>query len=303
MSLETVLVTGASTGIGEGLARRFAADGARLILVARRADRLSKLAGELEALHGVEHVVIPIDLSKAGSANALCAEIASRGLVVDVLVNNAGFGCNDRFATIPIDQQLAMVQLNIATLIHLTHLSLPQMIERGSGKILNLGSTASFQHGPFCAVYFATKAFVLSFSEALWDEVREQNISVTCLCPGPTRTEFGSLAHMNDNWNFAHASMSTEDVCRIGYRGFRRGKRIVIPGLVNNLLTFSLRIVPRRAVLRLMRLWQRPADVQPATAANALLVLVNQRVSPARENTPDVPVGSATSSGVRSAAE
>ncbi|MDB5337005.1 MAG: short-chain dehydrogenase [Planctomycetaceae bacterium] len=304
MSIENVLITGASAGIGEGLARLFAADGARLILVARNATRLHRLAAELQQLHGVEHVVIAHDLAVPGAAKMLFDELLLRHLRVDVLVNNAGFGHNDRFATIPIDEQLAMVQLNIATLVHLTHLILPQMIERREGRILNLGSTASFQPGPFCAVYFATKAFVLSFSEALWDEVREDNISVTCLCPGPTRTEFGARAGMNDNWNFAHASMSTADVCRIGYRGFRRGKRIIIPGLVNRLLTFSVRLSPRRAVLRIMRLWQRPKTLAPAVVVQrSEPVATSPRVTPARENARGVPAGLATSSVEHSAGE
>lgn len=258
MSQETVLITGASAGIGEGLARHFAADGSRLILVARSADRLHKLASELQKPHGIEHVVIPLDLGVPGAAQALYEALLNRGLTVDILVNNAGFGHNDRFFDIPIAEQLEMVQLNISTLLHLTHLLLPQMIERGGGAILNLGSTASFQPGPFAAVYYATKAFVLSFSEALWMELRRYNIKVTCLCPGPTRTEFGARAKMDHNWNFVHASMSSEDVCRIGYRGFRKGKRLVVPGIVNQVLSFSVRFSPRRFVLRLIGWWQRP---------------------------------------------
>lgn len=259
MPLETVLITGASAGIGEGLARLFAADGARLILVARSADRLQRLATELQAKHGVEHIVIPLDLGVAGASKTLFDILTQREIKVDVLVNNAGFGHNDRFASAPIDLQLEIVQLNVATLLHLTHLILPQMIARRQGAILNLGSTASFQPGPYSAVYFATKAFVLSFTESLWEEVREFNVAVTCLCPGPTRTEFGARARMDQNWNFVNASMSTESVCRIGYRGFRRRKRIVIPGLINRIMAFSVRLTPRRLILQLMRRWQRPA--------------------------------------------
>jgi short-subunit dehydrogenase len=258
LALETVLITGASAGIGEGLARQFAADGSRLILVARSADRLNRLAAELQSKHGVEHIVIPHDLGVAGAAKTLFDILTQRELKIDVLVNNAGFGHNDWFYRGPIDVQLEMVQLNISTLLHLTHLILPQMIERRQGAILNLGSTASFQPGPYSAVYFATKAFVLSFTESLWEEVREFNVAVTCLCPGPTRTEFGARARMDKNWNFVNASMSTEAVCRIGYRGFRRRKRIVIPGIINNLLSFSVRLTPRRFILQLMRRWQRP---------------------------------------------
>jgi short-subunit dehydrogenase len=258
LSLETVLITGASAGIGEGLARLFAADGSRLILVARSGDRLERLAAELQSKHGVEHIVIPLDLAVAGAAQKLFEILSERGLKIDVLVNNAGFGHNDRFISIPIAEQLEMVQLNISAMLHLTHLILPQMIERREGSILNLGSTASFQPGPYSAVYYSTKAFVLSFSESLWEEVREHNVQVTCLCPGPTRTEFGVRAKMDRNWNFVNASMSTESVCKIGYRAFRRRKRIVIPGFLNRLLTFSVRLAPRRFILRVMRKLQLP---------------------------------------------
>lgn len=262
MSLETVLVTGASGGIGEGLARRFAKDGARLVLVARNADRLHRLAGELQSAHGVEHVVIPLDLSVAGSAATLYEELQRRGLVIDILVNNAGFGRNDYFTAISVTDHLEMVQLNITTLIQLTRLILPQMIERRQGGILNVGSTAAFQPGPYSTVYFATKAFVLSFSEGLWQELQEHKVSVTCLCPGPTRTDFGARSRMDKNWNFIHGSMSVDAVCDAGYRGFRRRKCIVIPGILNWILAFSVRITPRPLILRLMQLWQRPRNIK-----------------------------------------
>lgn len=257
-SLETVLITGASAGIGEGLARRFAADGARLVLVARSADRLRKLADELQSHYGVEHVILSLDLSVPGAAQELFDELNRRGIVIDVLVNNAGFGHNDRFSATSIDLQLNMVQLNISALLHLTHLISQQMILRRKGAILNLGSTASFQPGPYAAVYFATKAFVLSFSESLWEELREYNIQVTCLCPGPTRTEFAARARMDRNLNFTHESMSVESVCRIGYRGFRRRKRLIVPGVANWVMSFSVRLSPRRFILRLLSWVQRP---------------------------------------------
>jgi short-subunit dehydrogenase len=261
LSQETVLVTGASGGIGEGLARRFAADGARLILVARRTERLEQLASELQSRYGIEHVVIPLDLSIAGAAQTLYQQIQQRGLTIDVLVNNAGFGRNDYFTAIPLSQHLEMMQLNMVTLVELTYLILPQMISRGKGSILNVGSTASFQPGPYSTVYFATKAFVLSFSEGLWQEVQEHKVSVTCLCPGPTRTDFGARSRMDQNWNFIHGSMSTDAVCDVGYRGFRRRKRIVIPGLLNWILAFSVRFTPRLLILHLMHTWQRPRKI------------------------------------------
>ncbi len=258
MSLETVLITGASGGIGEGLARRFAADGSRLILVARRGDRLQELAAELKKPHGVEHIAIPLDLSTHDSAQKLYDELQQRGLKIDVLVNNAGFGRNDYFQQIPWSDHAEMLQLNMTSLVQLTYLILPQMIARRAGSILNVGSTASFQPGPYSSVYFATKAFVLSFSEGLSTELREHNVSVTCLCPGPTRTDFGARSRMDRNFNFIHGSMSSDAVCDVGYRGFRKRRRIVIPGLVNWLLAFSVRLTPRSVILHLMQTWQRP---------------------------------------------
>ncbi len=155
------------------------------------------------------------------------------------------------------------MQLNMVTLVQLTYLILPQMIARRRGGILNVGSTAAFQPGPYSTVYFATKAFVLSFSEGLWQELREHKISVTCLCPGPTRTDFGARSRMDRNWNFIHGSMSTDAVCDVAYRGFRRRRRIVVPGLVNWLLAFSVRFSPRIAILHLMQTWQRPPKASP----------------------------------------
>lgn len=262
MSVETVLITGASGGIGEGLARRFAAGGARLVLVARRGDRLQQLATELQVRHGIEHVVIPLDLSTADAARTLYQDLELHNLTIDVLVNNAGFGRNEHFEAIPAAELLEMMQLNMATLVQLTHLILPQMIARRRGIIVNVGSTASFQPGPFSTVYFATKAFVLSFSEGLSQEVREHGVTVTCLCPGPTRTDFGARSRMDRNWNFIHGSMSTDAVCDAAYRGVRRRRRIIVPGIVNWLLAFSVRFTPRILILHLMDRWQRPKPVK-----------------------------------------
>ncbi len=262
MSAETVLITGASGGIGEGLARRFAADGARLVLVARRADRLQQLATELQTRHGIEHVVIPLDLSTADAARTLYQDLQLHNLTIDVLVNNAGFGRNDHFEAISTADHLEMMQLNMVTLVQLTHLILPEMIARRRGIIVNVGSTASFQPGPYSTVYFATKAFVLSFSEGLSQEVREHGVAVTCLCPGPTRTDFGARSRMDKNWNFIHGSMSTDAVCDAAYRGLRRRKRIIIPGLMNWMLAFSVRFTPRPVILHLMQTWQRPKQIK-----------------------------------------
>ena len=259
MSNETVLITGASSGIGWELAKLFAADGSHLILVARREEKLQNLADDLHVRHGTQTTIVPLDLSERGNADELFRRVTDDGHVVDVLVNNAGFGQFGRFAKTSLDRHLGIIQVNLAALVHLTHLFLEPMLERQSGTILNLGSTASFQPGPNAAVYYATKAFVLSFSEALWDEVRESNVHVSCLCPGPTKTGFGEESNMDQTPVFKYNSMRVEAVARAGFYGVRRRKRLVMPGLVNNLLSWSVRFTPRRILLHAMRQLQ-PID-------------------------------------------
>src|SRR5579872_7251300 len=251
-SPETVLVTGASGGIGKALAEAFASDGSRLILVARSHDKLELLASEMKARHGIDVLTICQDLSRAGAAVEAFRKIEEAGWLVHILVNNTGFGAHGGFKDISIEQQLAMVELNVDALLNLTHLVLPQMVKRRRGTILNVGSTASFQAGPHAAVYFATKAFVLSFSEALWQEVRRFNIVVTCLCPGPTRTSFGDESGMNRTRLFRWTSMDANEVARAGHRAVRRGRRLVIPGLLNKLLAFATRFVPRGVLIRIL---------------------------------------------------
>lgn len=248
---ETVLVTGASYGIGKELAECFAADGSRLILVARSRETLPALAAELKARYGVDSLVVCQDLGCPAAADEIMREIDEQGWPVHVLVNNAGFGEHGRFQDISIERQLAMVQLNVGALMHLTHLVLPQMTERRRGAILNVGSTAAFQPGPYAAVYFASKAFVLSFSDALHEEVRRFNISVTCLCPGPTQTNFGNASGMNQTRIFRWTSMTAKDVAHAGHRGLRRGRSLVIPGLLNKLLAWGTRFAPRGMLLRI----------------------------------------------------
>ena len=252
MSAERVLITGASSGIGLALAKLFAADGSELILVARREDRLQELAQRLKQQHGTQSTVIARDMAVEGSAEQLMTQLERDGIAVDVLVNNAGFGQLGRFQEIPRKRQTNMIDLNIRTLMELTHLCLPAMLERRSGAILNLGSTAAFQPGPNCAVYYATKAFVLSFSEALWQELQGTGVTVTCLCPGPTRTEFGEESRMHDTPVFQHNAMDVDDVAQAGYHGLRRGKRLVMPGVVNKLLATSVRLTPRSVILKVM---------------------------------------------------
>lgn len=261
---DTVLVTGASSGIGRELAKRFAADGSALILVARREEKLRELAEELAVSHGAVSLVLAVDLSNPDGPRQLYEAVQSAGKAVDVLVNNAGFGQFGRFHEIPLERQLAMVQLNVAAVVDLTYRFLPQMLARRRGAILNLGSTASFQPGPNVAVYYATKAFVLSFSEALWQELRGTGVAVTCLCPGPTRTEFGDESGMHDTPVFKYNSMEVAAVADAGYKALRRDRRLVIPGLVNKLLAFSVRISPRRTVLQVMSRLQPYANRKPA---------------------------------------
>ena len=254
MTAETVLITGASSGIGLELARLFAADKSNLILVARSQDRLAALAEELRKSRGVEVVVLPQDLADPNVPQAIFD--ATKGLAVDVVVNNAGFGAVGAVVDLPLQRQLDMLQVNIVALTHLTRLFLSGMVDRHRGGILNVGSTAGFQPGPGMAVYYATKAYVLSFAEALAEEVAGTGVRVSCLAPGPTATRFGADSGMEKSLFFKLGAMDAATVARRGYRGFRRGKVIVVPGLKNKLGAFSVRFAPRSFVRKLVRRFQ-----------------------------------------------
>jgi len=251
MRKQTVFITGASAGIGLELARLFAADRTDLVLVARRVDKLNELAEELRSKHTVRIETIASDLTQTDSPQRLFDEVAERGLTIDVVVNNAGYGLRGKLAEIDLQRQLDMVHLNVLSLLHLTRLFLPGMIERRQGGILNVASTAAFQPGPNMAVYFATKAFVLSLTDALVEELRGTGVKVTCLAPGPTVTEFAKAAEMEDARLFNMGAMSAAAVARIGYRGFQRGKSLVVPGLGNKLLAYGTRFVPRWMVRKI----------------------------------------------------
>lgn len=253
VAAETVLVTGASSGIGEELARLFAADGSDLVLVARRRERLEALAAELEKRHGVAVGVEAVDLSRPERLAELCRRLDQQGVEVDVLVNNAGFGARGTVAELPEERQLEMVRLNIEALTALTRALLPGMLARRRGGILNVGSVAGFQPGPFMAVYYASKAYVLSFSEALAEELRGSGVGVTVLAPGPTVTGFQEAAGLEGSLLFELLPMAAAPVARAGHRGFRRGKVLVVPGLGNRLLAFSHRLFPRRLVRWVVR--------------------------------------------------
>ena len=215
-SAETVLVTGASSGIGLELARCFAADGCRLILVARKGIALETLAAELRKAHKIQAQVFTADLAQPDTPNRLLGELQSAGIKVDVLVNNAGFGAQGKFAELPLERQLDMVQVNITAVAHLTRLLLPGMIERRRGGLLNVASTAAFQPGPGMAVYYATKAFLLSFTEALAEELAGTGVTATALCPGPTTTNFGTAAGGRFKPVARKVSMSATAVARLG---------------------------------------------------------------------------------------
>jgi uncharacterized protein len=246
---ETVLITGASSGIGLELAKCFAAEGSRLVLVARHTEALQSLAGELRRTHNVEAFVLTADLSLPESPERIFRESQGRGIVVDVLVNNAAFGTWGKFTESPLQREIDVLQVNITALIHLTGLFLPGMLERRRGGILNVASVAGFVPGPGMAIYYATKACVLSFTEALAGELHGTNVTVSALCPGPTITNFDKVAQINKaKRKIRMAKMSAEAVARYGIRGFRKGKVVAVPGLQNQLIIFIARCLPRSLV-------------------------------------------------------
>lgn len=247
-SHQTVLITGASTGIGYELAKLFARDGYQLFLVARNREKLESLAESLKQEFGTRTYVFPQDLSVPGAVPAILREVSRNQLTVDILVNNAGIGLYGMFAELSLEKQLAMMQLNMTSLAQLTRELVCPMKSRGYGRILNVASTAAFQPGPLMAVYYATKAFVLSFSEAIAEELQSSGVSVTCLCPGPTRSEFQKNAEMGNIWLFSLNLMDSAVVAKAGYEGLMQSKRLVIPGILNWLAAFSVRISPRRFV-------------------------------------------------------
>jgi len=247
---ETVLITGASSGIGRELARLFAADGAQLVLIARSEGRLRELAGELAAEHGVQAQVVPADLSRPSGPGEIMEALAQRHIEVDVLVNNAGFGAHGPVAGIGAGRQLEMIEVNVAALTRLTALLLPGMLGRRRGAILNVASTAAFTPGPNQAVYCATKAYVLSFTEALAEEVRGSGVRVCCLAPGATGTGFAAQAGMGGTRLFRWGAMDAARVARTGHDGLRKGRTLVIPGLLNQAAAFSVRLSPRILVTK-----------------------------------------------------
>jgi len=247
---ETVLVTGASSGIGLELAKCFAADKSRLVLVARNTAALESLAEQLRRDHQIEVQVITADLSRPEAPQKIFDSLRGAEISVDVLVNNAGFGLHGGFAGLPLARQLEIVQVNVAALVGLTGLFLPAMMKRKRGGILNVGSVAGFLPGPNMAVYYASKAFVQSFSEALFEELRGTGVTVTNLCPGPTESNFSATARGYHRREMQAAKMSAAEVAVAGYRAFRAGRCVKVTGVKNLVLAQTTRILPRAVVRR-----------------------------------------------------
>lgn len=251
------LVTGASAGLGEEFARSLAAEGRDLILTARRAERLEALAAELREKFGVRVDVFPADLGAAEGPDRLIAAVGEAGLVVDTLINNAGFGARGGVAELSAERQLGQIDLNCRALVALTHAVLPGMIARGQGAILNVASLAGFLPGPWMAVYYATKAFVLSFSEALHEEVRGKGVRVSALCPGPTATEFAEVAGTVDSALFRNASADVASVVRDGLRALAANQAVKVSGARNALMAQATRIGPRALLRRVSARMQK----------------------------------------------
>jgi short-subunit dehydrogenase len=256
--MKTALITGASSGIGYEFSRLFAQEGCNLVLAARSADRLAEIARELTAVYPIKAEVVALDLSLPEAASQLFAEVKRRGLTIDVLINNAGFGQFGPYADSDWENQRHMIQLNVTTLAQLTRVFLAEMVQRKAGKILNVGSTGSFTPVPYMAVYAATKAFVLSFSEALSAELQGTGVTVTALCPGVTKTNFFQRAKSENMLLRKFSQMEARDVARIGYRAMMKGRTRVVSGWFNKIMIASTRLAPRGAVLSVSKRLMQP---------------------------------------------
>jgi uncharacterized protein len=252
-SPKTALITGASSGIGLELAHLFARDGYRLVLLARNRNTLRQIGDDLQSRYSVTVRIAPKDLAHPATPSELYQELQESGIVLDVLVNNAGFGLAGAFQSTDWNHEAEMMQVNMVAATHLTKLFLPQIRAR-EGKILNVASTAAFQPGPFMSVYYASKAYLLSFTEALAEELSGTGVSVTCLCPGPVKTNFQRRAYLEGTAMVKSPLMvDVREVARIGYEGMKQGKRIVIPGWKNRVGVEMLRVSPRAVVTKVVR--------------------------------------------------
>ena len=242
------LVTGASSGIGAEFSRQLAARGMHLVLVARREDRLRGLAGELEAAHGTRCEIIPADLSQPHAGRDLLAEVSRRGIIVELLVNNAGFGLVSSVEETDVGRALELIQVNVTGLTELTLLMAQQMVQRGHGGIINIGSVVSFQPVGYMGVYAASKAYVLHFSEALWAELRSRGVTVTALCPGTTKTEFFDHSGV-PGWAERNWSEDVKTVVSTGLKAFDARRQYVVSGWTNYLLSLAVRLATRATVV------------------------------------------------------
>ncbi len=259
-SSEAVLITGASSGIGRELAKCFAAAGCRLVLLARNTGALETLAGELRQANKTSVYVLTADLSRPETPARVFQELQGRGIAVDVLVNNAGFGAHGAFAGLPLPRQLEILQVNITALTELTGLFLPGMIQRRRGGVLNVGSVAGYLPGPGMAIYHASKAFVQSFTEALAEELDGTGVTVTVLAPGPTETNFGNVARGQKERRLQTGKMTAAAVAACGHRAFRAGKLVAIPGWQNRGIIFLAWILPRLWVRKLVKFYNRTKE-------------------------------------------
>jgi uncharacterized protein len=260
MNRKTALVTGASGGIGRAIAEQFARDGVDLVITARSLNTLELLSSEWSKKYAVKVMVHASDLSQPGAANILADTLLSRGVVVDYLVNNAGYGLFGLFKDSRLDDELAMMTINMTSLTVLTKRFLPHILERKGG-IMNVASTAAFQPGPYMSVYYATKSYVLSFTEALAAELADTGVTVTALCPGPTRSGFQEKAAMHDSALVKGKKLPTaEQVGQAGYRAMMAGKRVFVPGLMNKLLVWTIRFTPRSIVTAIVKKMSAPVS-------------------------------------------
>jgi short-subunit dehydrogenase len=260
-SRETALVTGGSGGIGLELAKELARNGHSVALVARKRDALEAAAGHIEGKYAVKATVFAADLADPVAPARIHEGMLDQGIEIGILINNAGFGIGGPFIDTDADRELDMIQVNIASVIQLTKLFLPAMVKRRRGHVMNVASTAAFQPGPLMSVYYASKAFVLSFSEAIAEELRNTGVTVTALCPGPTETGFADQANIGRSRLFHYSPVAQpEDVARYGYRAMMKGERVAIPAFRDKLMVQAERISPRRLVTTISRKLQESRE-------------------------------------------
>lgn len=253
---KTALITGASSGIGYEMTKYFAQDGYNMVLVARSEQALRQLAGELEATYGVSVHVLVKDLAQPDAPDEIFNYLQQAGVHIDVLVNNAGYGSYGEFTQTDLTKEMNMLQVNIMALTHLSKLFIREMVKKREGKVLNVASTASFQPGPLMAAYYASKAYVLSLSEALSFELRDSGVTVSALCPGPTTSKFQEVAGMQKSKLLENATMDSDSVAKIGYFGLMNNQTVIIPGTMNKLGAISVRLMPRKLVPRIVHQMQ-----------------------------------------------